>query len=72
MTKPCEGFPSIAQYVYTAIIQLRPRDEILATLEKNGYSHQQSMVFYRNYLVRFFAYRERLDRKEDSHTDDMR
>ena len=68
MVKPCAGYNSVAEYVYTAIIQLRPRDEILATIEKEGYTHQQAMVFYRNYLCRFFARRQLLTEHESGST----
>lgn len=63
---PFREYRSVAAYVYTAIIQLKSRDEIIQTLMEGGYTKQQAMVFYKNYLARFYAYRQRLIEKQES------
>jgi len=62
MSKPFLGYPSIAQWMYTCFIASPPksRDEIVATLMEHGYSRHQASFTYRNYWLKFLAFRKRL------------
>jgi hypothetical protein len=57
---PFLGYPSVSRYIFTSLIELKTRDEIVNTLVANGYTKRQARNFYRKNLVRFFAYREKL------------
>jgi hypothetical protein len=48
--------------MYTCFIASPPksRDEIVATLMEHGYSRHQASFTYRNYWLKFLAFRKRL------------
>jgi hypothetical protein len=64
---PVEGYPSVAQYLRTCILELKPRDEVLITLISNGFTKRQAIVLYRNNVRRFFEARiEWLSKNDES------
>jgi hypothetical protein len=60
MAKFFLGYPTLSKWMFTCFIQSKSRDDIMATLMANGYTRKQAVVFYRNYWLRFVAYRKKL------------
>lgn len=57
--RPFLGYDTVSQYIYTNLMELKSRDEIVNTLVANGYTKRQARNLYRKNLIRFFQFREK-------------